>query len=560
MSEQKQIHLSDEEEAFVRRYASSKDVSPQQRKRAQILLLANLGFNPVEIAQEVELSFTKAIATIKRALKGDIKSVVVGPIPPGRNSKFNEQERDYILGLLQKGPRAVGIEKDYWSYLTLRDYIRQDCWCACLHGLSKIEVSELKSFCIIHKIRLRHKKRGEAQKKIQLSDEELNWVEQFKASKELTQQQRARIDMLLFAHQGLNVYEAKKIVPKIAPKSFYNVIERYLQGGIALAILGKPPPELHQPKRHDRYSKEDIDYIEKIAKARSSEYGNRFRRWSYETLKRYIQKHAVDDGHPALRKIGLNSIRIFCKERNVDFFYYIKTDPPEVKRKKGHKLHDRYSQSDIDYIVKVAHSRPSEYGHPFRKWNYVGLRRCLNKYAQRDGHESLSDITLSATISLCKERKVDFTLNPDPLPERKPRFKGLERYTTEDLEYVVKIATARPSDYGYDIPRWTIAKLLSYIKTNCKRDGFPNLMYLYKERLTEIRDRFEIDLFYYKRLDDEREAAAKAAQKAEKAKAARLVALRRALMKAKAAQKAAAELAEAGIVLNPPRRTKNKRH
>ncbi len=155
------IQLSEDEIEFANRYAKGINVHRNQAKRARVMLLANQGMPPIQMASEVGLSLFNVRTILNSySTSKDIKYVVVGTIPPGNGIHFTIEEKNHILKRAEDSPRDAGFDLDDWTVQALVEYVHKSADADGYPNLKKISNTTVRQICNDNGIKFQSIRRG----------------------------------------------------------------------------------------------------------------------------------------------------------------------------------------------------------------------------------------------------------------------------------------------------------------------------------------------------------------------------------------------------------------
>jgi transposase len=139
----------------------------------------------------------------------------------------------------------------------------------------------------------------------------------------------------------------------------------------------------------------------------------------------------------------------------------------------------KLSDEEIEDLTSLSHSRTA----PARKVERAKI--ILLSYSGKNDSQIAKELSINRqNVILCMKKALNFGVNQalDDLPRSgKP-----PSITPEARAWIISLACMKPKDFGYPHELWTHKLLAEYIRENCKKQGYPELIKFSSGTLSKI--------------------------------------------------------------------------
>jgi transposase len=166
--------------------------------------------------------------------------------------------------------------------------------------------------------------------KLELSDEDMETLQQLSVSRTEPYDQVTRARILLAYHEG----ESKSSISRrigVSRPTVLLCIDKALCAGIQVAIR-----DLMRPGRPNVITADDKVWLVSIACSKPTDYDYASESWTRSQLSKHVRKTAEAAGHPSLRKAGKATVQRILKEHDVrphKSSYYLERRDPDFEEK-----------------------------------------------------------------------------------------------------------------------------------------------------------------------------------------------------------------------------------
>ena len=166
--------------------------------------------------------------------------------------------------------------------------------------------------------------------KLELSDEDMETLQQLSVSRTEPYDQVTRAKILLAYHEG----ESKSSISRrigVSRPTVLLCINKALCAGIQVAIR-----DLRRPGRPNVITADDKVWLVSIACSKPTDYDYAAESWTRSQLSKHVRKTAEAAGHPSLRKAGKATVQRILKEHDVrphKTSYYLERRDPDFEEK-----------------------------------------------------------------------------------------------------------------------------------------------------------------------------------------------------------------------------------
>ena len=166
--------------------------------------------------------------------------------------------------------------------------------------------------------------------KLELSDEDMETLQQLSVSRTEPYDQVTRAKILLAYHVG----ESKSAISRrigVSRPTVLLCINKALCAGIQVAIR-----DLRRPGRPNVITADDKVWLVSIACSKPTDYDYAAESWTRSQLSKHVRKTAEAAGHPSLRKAGKATVQRILKEHDVrphKTSYYLERRDPDFEEK-----------------------------------------------------------------------------------------------------------------------------------------------------------------------------------------------------------------------------------
>ena len=166
--------------------------------------------------------------------------------------------------------------------------------------------------------------------KLELSQKELEMLEQKSNSRTLPKQEVQRTNILLLYYRDMSISEIERQLGITRP-SIYKCIDKALAGGMAMGLKDR----YHRPKEPEITEPAKL-WVINIACTKPKDYGYAAEMWSYSSLASHVRKYAPSQGHRCLSKAVKATIYRILKSYPIQphkMNYYLEKRDPEFDKK-----------------------------------------------------------------------------------------------------------------------------------------------------------------------------------------------------------------------------------
>ena len=135
------IILTQEERKYLKTQTRARTIQAQTVNRARILLLKADGRSINDIADKVGLNRKSVMLCISKYIDGGVENALFDAPGRGRNTKFTDDEKAWIINIACQKPVDFGYAAETWTYAKLTSYINKNAEAAGYTRLSTIHKS-----------------------------------------------------------------------------------------------------------------------------------------------------------------------------------------------------------------------------------------------------------------------------------------------------------------------------------------------------------------------------------------------------------------------------------